>query len=395
MARKHDVPRGAGFIDERITKTGAVRYRARWFEGARLRSKTFATQHQAEDHLRSITRAKDAGEYAPESRLTVSALLSEHFERMRGRKWTSNTYANYTTIRDTIINPAIGNRLVTQVRPRDMRLFMDKMEAKYKPGRVVVIKAVLSGAFRSAVELGIIDRNPLADIRVTNPKPSKVDVWTSDDITRLFAYIADKPRHNAWYRLALSTGMRPGEMRALTWGNVDLDKGTVLIAGTASRDERYRPIIKAGTKTGESRMVRIPASTAKALKAWRKKHLQERLAAGRWLEMDLVFPRADGGLLSQQTHARWHRRTLEEAGVPYLKPHGLRHTFITLLLEEGVNEKLVGDIVGHARPRQTLEYNQPTQRAHDAVTAFLEKSYAVGEWENSMGESDDGKSNVM
>lgn len=392
--RKHDVPRGAGFIDERVTSSGAVRYRARWYEGASLRSKTFATQYQAEDHLRGIARAKRIGKYEPESRLTVEALLAEHFARMR-KAWTSNTYANYVTIRDRIITPSIGKRLVTEIRPRDMRLFLDKMEAKYKPARVVVIKAVLSGAFRSAVELDIIDRNPLSDIRVKNPAPAKVNVWTAEEIKRLFAHVADKPRINAWYRLALSTGMRPGEMRALTWSNLNLDKGTMLICGTASRDERYRPIIKAGTKTGDSRKVRLPTSTVKALKSWRKIHLEERMKADSWLEMDLVFPRADGGLLSQQTQSRWHRKALNEAGVPYLNPHGMRHTFITLLLEEGMNEKLVGDIVGHSRPRQTMEYNQPTQRAHNAVMAFLEESYGTGEWESSMGESGDGGAEVV
>lgn len=396
MARRnHDVRRGDGFIDERVTKAGDIRYRARWYEGKSLRSKTFGTVHDAEDHLRKVGRSMRSGTYEPESRLTVATLLSEYFERMRS-EWTSNTYANYVTIRDKIIVPAIGKRLVAQIRPRDMRIFMDRLQSEYSASRVVVIRAVLSGAFREAVELDIIDRNPLADIRIKQPEQPDIAVWTIDDVKKLMAYIVDKPRDNAWYRLALTTGMRPGELRALSWESLSLEDGSVLVSRTASRDERYRPVIKQATKTGKSRLVNIPPATVAALREWRTYHLQERLRADVWHDNDLVFPGSDGRLMPQQSHARHHRDTCLAAGVPYLKPHGMRHTVATLLLEDGTNDKLVALILGHTRTRTTNQlYNHPTRRAHEAAADFLESRFSMGEWENPMGESDSDGSEIV
>lgn len=388
--RKHDIARGNGFIDERVTKSGEARYRARWHEGRSLKSKTFGTIHDAEDHLRRVGRSKSAGTYEPESRLTVATMLAEYFERMR-REWTSNTYANYVTIRDNIIVPAIGKRIVAQIRPRDMRIFMDRLQAEYSPSRVVVVRAVLSGAFREAVEMDIISRNPLADIRIKQPEQPDIIVWTTGDVRKLMAHIANSPRDDAWYRLALTTGMRPGEMRALAWSAVDVKDGTVLVSDTASRDERYRPIIKKSTKTGKARRVKIPPATVEALRKWRSRHIEERLRADSWQDNDLVFPGANGSLMPQQSHARHHREVCLAAGVPYLRPHGMRHTVATLLLEDGTNDKLVASILGHTRTRTTNQlYNHPTRRAHEAAADFLESSFQMGEKGESMGESSEG-----
>lgn len=406
MARKHDVRRGDGFIVERVTSTGETRYQARWKDGSKWKSKTFGEVEEAEDHLRSVRRRKHAGTYEPESRLTVAVLVDEYLTRGRGRgkkPLSPNSIANYRTIQKNIIDPAIGHRIAATLRPRDMRLFMDRLESEYSPSRVVVIRAVLSGAFSEAMELGILDRNPLSGVRVQQPEPTELTIWTQEDVEKLFRYIADKPKLNAWYLLALTTGMRPGEMRALAWENIDFDNQTVLVSDTVSRDENYRPYIKKSTKTGGKRLVDIPESTVKALRVWRPIVLAQQLSAELWFDLGLVFPRDDGKEIPQQTQARHHRDTLLAAGVPYLKPHGMRHTVVTVLLEGGMNEKLVGEIVGHTRPRTTRLYNQPTRNAKKAAAKYLESQVRMGESAGELmgemgefvGESDEGETDAM
>lgn len=377
MARS-GIRRGDGYISERVTKSGATRYNARWQDGGNWKSKTFGTRDEAEDHLRTVGRQKRDGRYEPESKMTVRDIVTVYMERNRDT-WSSNTYANYVTIRENIIIPAFGHRVAAHLRSRDIRILFDRLEKEYSPSRLVVIRAVLSGAFREALERGIIDRNPVSGIKLKQPDEPEIEVWTPEEIARLLAHVADDARMNAWYRVALTTGMRPGEMRAMRWADLDLDVGYINVVSTVSRDERFRPVIKQGTKTGKGRIVDIPAGTVAALRAWRPRWAEMKLRAKQWHDTDLVFPRADGWISSQQTHARHHYEICVGAGIRYLKPHGSRHTVVTTLLDEGVDEKLVGQIVGHTRRRTTRRYNHPTRAAHRRAAALLDRHVGMRE----------------
>lgn len=385
MARKHDVRRGDGYISERTTRAGITRYQARWQDDGKWRSKTFRTSDEAEDHLRTISRAKRDGRYEPESKMTVAEIVTVYLERNR-KDWSSNTYANYRTIRDNIIVPAFGHRIASHLRTRDMHILFDRLEDEFSASRLVVIRAVLSGAFREAHERGIVDRNPVTGIKLKQPEAPDIEVWTVAERERLLAYVANDARLNAWYRVALTTGMRPGEMRALKWSDVDFENGVLRVEDTVSRDERFRPTIKKGTKTGKARFVDIPSGTVSALKTWRPEYLKMRLRAEHWHDLDIVFPRDDGWISSQQTHARHHHQVCVGAGIRYLTPHGSRHTVVTTLLDAGLNEKLVGQIVGHTRTRTTHRYNHPTREAHRRAAELLEENVGMRE---SVCEADD------
>ena len=390
MAKRDGIKRGDGYITERVGKSGNVRYQARWQDDGKWQSQTFGSRDDAEDHLRQIGRDKRDGMYQPESKMTVTQLVTAYTERRR-KDWSSNTYANYKVILDKIITPTFGHRIAKHLRTKDMRLLFDRLEKDYSASRLVVIRALLSGAFREGEERGLIDRNPVTGIRLKQPDAPEFEIWTPDEVMKVLDFVADDARLNAWYRVALTTGMRPGEMRALKWSEVDFDNAKLTVQDTVSRDENFRPILKKGTKTGRARYVDIPHGTVKALKAWRPEYVKMQLKANQWHDLDLVFPRADGWIASQQTHARHHHEVCTGAGVRYLKPHGSRHTVVTTLLEEGVNEKLVGEIVGHTRPRTTRRYNQPTRAAHRRAADILARNAGMRE-SMCVSEEDDAES---
>lgn len=346
--------RGAGSIQERTRKDGRASYLARWHDGERVRNKTFRTIEEAEDHLQTVSRAKRAGRYVPESEMTVADVVTEYITRGE-RRWSSNTVANYRQIARTVIVPALGKKKASDLTPRMVQTFVDGLIRQYSPRRVEVIRAVLSGAFKEARVHGIVPTNPAEGIRGAKVERSEKAIWTPAEAVRVLEAVEDDPEAFAWYMVALHTGMRPGELRALQWNDIDTVKGVIHVRRSVSRDAEFRAVIGTGTKTGRERAVDVDADTIAALQRYRPVQAAQRLRAAHWRDIDLVFTRGDGNLVPQQTIAKRHTLVCQRAGVPVISPHGVRHSAATMMLEAGVDIKTISDRLGHAKISITLD----------------------------------------
>jgi integrase len=155
--------------------------------------------------------------------------------------------------------------------------------------------------------------------------------------------------------LALATGMREGELMALRWDDVDLDKAALLVRANLVLTREGR--IREEAKTGASRRrIALPSIAVEGLRHHRARQAQERLQLGpAWQDLNLVFPNTLGGYYDVNNwRARWFSRLLRRAGLPRIRPHDLRHTSATLLLARGVPVKVVSEMLGHANVGITL-----------------------------------------
>lgn len=358
MARKHDIRRGDGFVEERTTKAGAVRYVARWHDGDRWRGKTFPTVEEAEDHLRSIGRAKRRGDYSPDSPMTVAELLAVYIER-GARRWSANTVATYTLIAERYIGPHIGKKRVVTVTPPQVQAWLDRLTREGLSAAIVGnARSLLSGACDEALRMGMVRANPVAGTRApARPRGERV-TWSADDVARVLDAVDAEPHAVQWrafYLLALTTGMRPGELRAVRWRDIDLDTGTVTIRRTMTRNADFRHDIGDVTKTGRVRTVAVPLETTEALRLQRADQRRRRIAAEHWRDRDLAFDRGDGNPVAQQSASNVHHRVCTRAGVPRIRMHDLRHTAATLMLANGTHPLVVSQMLGHASITTTLD----------------------------------------
>lgn len=372
MARKHDVRRGDGYIIERPTKDGVVRYQARWRDGRSWRSKTFDAQHDAEDHLRQIGRSKRAGVYTPESRLTVADALQAYMDRGKHR-WKANTWSTYGGVIRFHIEPYIGSIRIVELTPWKVQQWVDDLVRKgLSPSVIENARVIMNGACKDAMRLGVLTSNPVTGASLPARQKRKYAVWSAVQARDVFAACADDIRMKTYYTVALTTAMRPGEIRALKWGDVDLDKARLRVERTITRNERGRQIIGTTTKTGQVRTIALPPSTVSVLRAWRAHQSERRLAAHNWHVLDLVFDRGDGFILPQNTLARAHQRICGEANVPIIRLHDVRHTAATLLLEAGTHIKVVADLLGHSSVTITLDtYSHPDESIQRGATQAL------------------------
>lgn len=152
------------------------------------------------------------------------------------------------------------------------------------------------------------------------------------------------------------TGVRRGELLALTWRGVDLDAGTVAVTQQLLREAdggyRFGP-----PKTSRSRrLIAIDALTVAELRRHRVRQVAERLAWGEaYADLDLVFCQENGAPLSPDALSWAFDRTIRRAGVPRIRFHDLRHTAATLRLAAGTHPKVVQEMLGHANISITLD----------------------------------------
>lgn len=353
--------RGDGYVEERATVDGVPRYRARWREPQpdgrdAWRSKSFHTSDDAEDHLRTVGRAKRDGRYTPESRITVADAVAEYIERGRDR-WTANTIASYGQVARSHITPHIGTLRVATLTTSQVQGWIDTLARKQlAPSTIRNARIVLAGTCGDLVRLGVLVRNPVTGVRVPSRKRTTQQVWNEHQVRAVIAVASrTAPVMAVYYRVALTTAMRPGEIRALMWRDIDFEAGTITCQRTVTRDEQFRQVVGTATKTDRARVIAVPASTIAALRELRTGQLARRLAAERWAPTDLVFDRGDGNMVAQQTLRNWHEGICRAADVPQIRMHDTRHTAATMMLKAGVNVKVVSEVLGHRNITTTLD----------------------------------------
>jgi integrase len=186
-------------------------------------------------------------------------------------------------------------------------------------------------------------------------------------------------RLEALYVLVVHCGLREGQLLALRWEDADVEAGklALMVRRTLTRGEDGRGwVVGASTKSGKGRRVRLTRRAVAALKDHRKRQLEERMRlAGLWQDQGLVFPNECGSPFNPSNlRNRSLKRIKARSGVREdLRFHDLRHTCATLLLREGVNAKVVSEMLGHASITITLNtYSHVLPDMQDSAADAME-----------------------
>jgi integrase len=200
---------------------------------------------------------------------------------------------------------------------------------------------------------GLIPRNAAAPVKQPRTRREEIRPLNCEQVRALFKATRED-RLEALYIVAVTTGLRRGELQGLKWEDLDREGGTLQVRRTLS--EPKGSCILEAPKSGEGRNIRLTQRATAALRVHRKRHLEERMhKAGLWQEKELVFPSAVGPPLWGGNLNRTFKARLQRAGLPKsTRFHDLRHTCATLLLKQGVNPKFVQELLGHADISLTL-----------------------------------------
>jgi integrase len=261
-------------------------------------------------------------------------------------------------------------------------LYTKKLQEGLSPTTVRSIHLRLHHALKDALRLGLAAVN--VSEKVSPPRAAHHEMQTlSEEQARQFLQAAAGERFYVLYVLALTTGMREGELLALRWQDVDLEQALLQVRLTIQESRRQGEhgnligmYILVEPKTAKSRRrISLAPIAVSALRAHRKRQNEERLRLGpAWdTTYDLVFPNSIGRLMDPRNFLLLFRRILTRAGLPRLRFHDLRHTAATLLLRRGINPKVVAEMLGHASVRITLDiYSHVTPDMQETAAMVME-----------------------
>ena len=178
-------------------------------------------------------------------------------------------------------------------------------------------------------------------------------IWTKEQVRVFLDHIRDD-RWGAIYSLACGTGMREGEILALHWSEVDLKEGYLKVTQSLQAVKNMGLVVSEPKSEKSRRMLVLPAFVVDALKRHKSKQAGLK-KSDKWHEEGLVFTTHNGTPISPRNLVRHFKKKAEEAGLPEIRFHDLRHTAASLLLEKNVHPKVVQEMLGHSQITLTLD----------------------------------------
>jgi integrase len=363
---------------------GGIRYRedkglwvAEVRTGAGKRRTVYGkTKQEVQEKLRRLHNDAAAGIGADAATMTVGQWLTRWLEMVKPTV-EPGTYDPYERhVRLHLVPHVGGIKLVKFGKAQVHGLYAALASQGMSVAMQRKVAGTLTAALHQAVRSDLLLSNPAAGIR--KPKATKPEMTPLDpDQVAAFLEAAQADRLYAFYLTMLDTGARPGELFALTWPDVNLDAGYLVIDKSLEEIAGVLRVKDVKTARGRRR-IDLSAGTVAALAEHRKAMLAEGHIG------DPVFCNSEGGYLRRAGVSKSSfKRILRRAGLPGIRLYDLRHTCATLLLLADVNAKVVSERLGHASITRTLDvYSHvlPTmqRKAADLLGQILGRRPAKG-----------------
>jgi integrase len=281
------------------------------------------------------------------------------------------THDNYSKVVERYVRRRdIGSVPLRSLSPAHLNaLYAELANDGLAPGTRRLVHATLSRALGDARRWGRIARNPASDATPPARPKGTATAWTARELRTFLAHVEDDRLFALW-RLASTTGMRRGELLAVTWRALDLDGARLQI------DRQLLPTMEYGPPKSQSRTISLDAGTVAALRRHREcQRLERDLAGDAYEDGDLCFCDELGRPYKPKWLTKRFSTLRTSAGVPTGHLHTLRHTHITHALTAGVPLHIVAARVGDSPTTVLNTYSHllphSDEQAAEAVASIL------------------------
>ena len=305
---------------------------------------------------RLVTEMK-SGAYVDATRETIAAFLDRWIEHMQGQV-SPRSLERYAELCRNNIAPLLGAIPLTKLQPANIyakALASGRRDGTggLSPLTVHHMHRVLREALQQAVRWQLLARNPVDAVRP--PKVERKQMQTLDaEATVVLIEAARGTNLFMPILLGVLCGLRRGEITALRWRSIDLDRGQLSV--TASTEQTNRGIREKETKSGKSRTVALPSLIVDELRRHRVAQAEGLLAAGVRLTDDHhVVAREDGQPLQPRSLTHAFVKFVRGHGLAPIRLHDLRHSHATHMLASGVHPKIAQERLGHSSVSVTID----------------------------------------
>jgi integrase len=330
--------------------------------------------------------AASRGALAVAGSVTVGEYVASWLVMVAAHRLRASTLEGYRTYTERFIVPYLGDRPLAALSPKDIRYWLDRLalecqccrqgfDAKRAPAKqrccalgaccrkvpasatVAYTHGILKTALADAVREEQLTRN-VAKLAPAPPiRSAPINPWTAGEAQVFLAHARDRERLAVTFELALRTGLRAGELCALSWNDIDLDKNVLTVRHSLRRhvDGAGLTLTEPKTRAGRRR-IPLPPGCADLLRGHRAHQLECKAELGeRWTDSGLVVTSLIGTPMDPRNLSRYFQDAVRRSGVRKIRFHDMRHTCATLLLESGADLTVIKDLLGHSKIQITAD----------------------------------------
>lgn len=312
----------------------------------------YETAEQVAQKIRARLALENFGFMAPKKEPALTFKEAAGLWLAEPQDWRESTREAYIFNLEKHVFPKIGKIPIDELTRKKLKTFFNGLvNTGMSPNTVALVRAPIQGVLSLALDEEWIRSNPLMNLSIKNRRSRAiVQPLTDDQVDRLLTQ-ARRFMDGYYYPhllCSLRTGIRIGELQALTWNHVEYDT-RILDINRSFRRGRFTP-----PKNNKDRRVDITPHLARILK---KHQIAQRKAAlkGGYQFPEYVFANRKGNTLDRETYKNALNRCLEKAKLPRIRIHDLRHTYATIRLLRGHN---IGDVsyqLGHSSIKITYD----------------------------------------
>ena len=350
------------------------RYSARFVDRAGNRhEKYFQTVPEARNWIEEAKYADKHDDVFVATDTTVDEWFEFWIENIVG-DLAPNTVRNYRERYIHNIKPILGRLKICDVKPLHCKRVLTKMDEDYAGSTIRQTYITMGTMFKSALINDMITKHPMDGVKYTKPVRMVSDVkYLTEDEQKKFLETAKRSHNYFQYALLLETGLRTGELIALTWDSIDWGKRTLTVsktlefrhsqgcwrAGPPKSLQSYRTIPLTQRAFSILEMLNLRRGERKESETLSQtlEYLDRRTGKISTLVMrDLVFVNYRTGEPAKNSSYDTHLyKICDEAGIKRISMHVLRHTYATRAIERGVQPKVLQQLLGHANIQVTMD----------------------------------------
>ena len=359
MAKKRG--QGEGSITIVKMPNGTTKYQARLplsrdENGKPIRrAKYFDKKKFAQEWLNEAINEMNKGTYLEPSEKTVSEWGGEWLREYKKRTCKPSTYRTFYEVYTRHIVPGLGEIKIKDLKRDAIQRFINTLhDSGLSSSYLGQIHGVIYGFLQQAVDNELIKENVAKRVKLPKIEKKEVKVLSLEEQLRFVEAAKARPTGRIFI-FALYTGMRIGEIIALTWDDVDFHEGTVRVNKTEyeyydyNRAEYVRSVGTTKTKAGNRTIPLLPKITE--MLADMKAEYESSPHTD-----NLIFGRGkDGKYICRGSITNRLSHIMNKAGLQGLTPHCLRHTFATRGLENGIELRVMQELLGHSSIKMTAD----------------------------------------
>lgn len=282
-------------------------------------------------------------EYVQPRKDSFELVAEEWFHLVAEAKCVESTLVDYRSILRAHLLPAFGSMGINKIGYREIQAFVRDKQQTLSAKRTRNLLVVLSDVFEYARKAGYRRDNPVKEVDKPPVRKHEADYLEPEELWHLIEAVEEvAPWYKALIVTAIMTGLRMGELRSLTWTNVDLEVGILRVRKSQARRVAGAPKTEAGFRN-------VPLNGLVLEELRRQREVIPDFC-------ELVFPNQHLGAFDQgNIRTRVLHRALDHAGLRRVKFHSLRHAAASLLIHAGVGDKAVQTIMGHSSIQVTKD----------------------------------------